>query len=252
MWFRASLRAVLNPGTPRALATIARATLGVSVSVLAAQARGALSREGVDARVDAWSREMLGALGLRVRVRGAENLRGWRAALVMSNHQSHFDVPVLFQVIPPSLRMVAKLELARVPLWGAAMRAGGIVFIDRADRARAIASLAQAQAQLAAGVSVWIAPEGTRSLDGALGPFKKGGFALAEEVGADIVPVTVSGTRLALPVHSRSPRQGVEVTVTVHPRVRPGDHPDRDARIAAVRASIASALPPVGRVENAR
>jgi 1-acyl-sn-glycerol-3-phosphate acyltransferase len=243
---------VLNPGTPRALATIARTTFGISLSVLAAQARGVLSREGVDARIDVWSREMLGALGLRVRVRGAENLRGWRAALVMSNHQSHFDVPVLFQVIPPSLRMVAKVELARVPVWGAAMRAGGIVFIDRSDRARAIASLAQARAQLAEGVSVWIAPEGTRSLDGALGAFKKGGFVLAEEVGADIVPVTISGTRLALPVHSRSPRQGVEVTVTVHPRVRPGDHPGRDARVAAVRASIASALPPAERVENAR
>ncbi|MEZ4391880.1 MAG: lysophospholipid acyltransferase family protein [Polyangiales bacterium] len=227
---------------PRSLMTIAGLTLGASLPILLQQAQGGVTRDQVDARIDAWSRGMLAAIGMRVRVRGAEHLRGWRAALVMSNHQSHFDVPVLFQVIPPSLRMVAKAELARVPIWGAAMRAGGIVFIDRSDRARAIASLEQAKRQLAEGVSVWIAPEGTRSLDGSLGTFKKGGFVIAEEVGADIVPVTISGTRLALPAHARVPRLGVEVVVTVHPRIAASDLPDRDARMSAVRSSIRSAL----------
>ena len=196
-----------------------------------------------DALVDRWSAALLRDFGVRVRVRGAERLRGWRPALVMSNHQSHIDVPVLYQVIPAPLRMVAKQELARVPVWGAAMRAAGMIFVDRGDRARAIVSLELAKRQLAGGVNVWIAPEGTRSTDGALGPFKKGGFVLAEEVGAEIVPVTIDGTRRVLPAHSLRTSRGIEVTVTVHPRVAPSDHPDRASRMEAVRAAIASALP---------
>lgn len=222
---------------------IAGHTLRASLPILLDQARGRVTREGVDARIEAWSRGLLAAAGITVRIEGAEHLRGWRAALVMSNHQSHLDVPVLFQAIPPSLRMVAKAELSRIPIWGGAMRAGGIIFIDRRDRASAIASLELAKQQLAEGVSVWIAPEGTRSPDGALGAFKKGGFVIAEEVGADIVPVTISGTRVALPPHSRALRSGVEVVVTVHPRILAGAPGGRESVMLAVRESIASSLP---------
>lgn len=227
----------------RPLLGIVAHTLGVSVPMVLDAARGRVTRDVVDARIDAWSRAMLAELGVRVRVVGAERLRAWAPALVMSNHQSHYDVPVLFQVIPPPLRMIAKVELSRVPIWGEAMRAAGIVFVDRSDRARAIASLEDARRTLAEGVSVWIAPEGTRSPDGRLGPFKKGGFVLAEETGAPILPVTISGTRDVLPPHSLASRSGVEVTVTIHPRVDPRAYPDRDALMAAVRGAIDAALP---------
>lgn len=230
--------------SPGIILEIAAHTLRASVPTALDGLLGRVDRGVVDRRIDVWSRALLRELGVRVRVHGAEHLRDWRPALVMSNHQSHYDVPVLFQVIPPPLRMIAKAELGRVPIWGAAMRAAGIVFVDRSDRARAIASLALAKSELAQGVSVWIAPEGTRSRDGALGPFKKGGFVLAEEVGAEIVPVTISGTREVLPADSLDVQRGVEVQVTVHPRVDPRAFPDRDALIAAVRAAIGSALPP--------
>lgn len=243
-------RTMLHTAGP--IARIAAATLGASIPVIVEHARASLTRDAVDARIDRWSREMLGALGVRVRVRGAAQLRGWRACLVMSNHQSHYDIPVLFQVIPPSLRMVAKAELARVPVWGPAMRAADIVFVDRGDRASAIASLELAKRQLAEGVSVWIAPEGTRSTDGTLGPFKKGGFVLAEEVGADIVPVTVSGTRRVLPPHSLAFREGAEVTVTVHPRISPRDLPDRRALMDAVAAAVRAGLDGANDAENER
>lgn len=228
---------------PRTLLDVAAHTLRASVPTMLDGLLGRVDRGVIDRRIDVWSRALLDELGVRVRIHGAENLRGWTPAVVMSNHQSHYDIPVLFQVIPAPLRMIAKAELSRIPIWGRAMRAAGIVFVDRGDRARAIASLELAKRELAQGVSIWIAPEGTRSRDGALGPFKKGGFVLAEEVGAGIVPVTISGTREVLPANSLDTRCGVEVQVTVHPRVDPRAYPDRDALIAAVRARIASALP---------
>lgn len=237
---------------PRVLLNVAAHTLRASVPMVLDGLLGRIERGAVDRRIDAWSRGLLDALGVRVRVRGAEHLRGWRPAVVMSNHQSHYDIPVLFQVIPAPLRMVAKAELQRIPVWGEAMRVAGIVFIDRGDRARAIANLQRAKEQLARGVSVWIAPEGTRSPDGALGAFKKGGFVLAREVGAAIVPVTVSGTRDVLPPRSLATRAGVEVTVTIHPRVDPRAFATRDALMEAMRAAIASALPAQGAAENGR
>lgn len=228
---------------PRTLLDVAAHTLRASLPTMLDGLLDRVDRGVIDARIDAWSRALLDELDVRARIHGAENLRAWTPAVVMSNHQSHYDVPVLFQVIPAPLRMIAKAELSRIPIWGRAMRAAGIVFVDRGDRARAIASLELAKQELAQGVSIWIAPEGTRSRDGALGTFKKGGFVLAADVGADIVPVTISGTREVLPAHSLDTRRGVEVSVTVHPRIDPRAYPDRDALIAAVRARIASALP---------
>ena len=96
----------------------------------------------------------------RSSVTGREHLRPHETYLVMSNHQSLYDIPVLFYVIGPNIRMVTKKELFRVPVFGGALAAAGFISIDRSDRHRAIRSLDEARGLLASGTHVWIAPGG--------------------------------------------------------------------------------------------
>jgi 1-acyl-sn-glycerol-3-phosphate acyltransferase len=140
--------------------------------------------------------------------------------------------------------MVAKAELFRIPVWAQAMRAAGFVELDRSARDRAIESLERAKAALAQGTSIWIAPEGTRSRDGSLGAFKHGGFHLAAGAGAQILPVTVAGTRSILPAKGARVALGAIVRVTVHPPIDPAEYGNEvsDLLVQAVRSSIQSAL----------
>jgi 1-acyl-sn-glycerol-3-phosphate acyltransferase len=131
----------------------------------------------------------------------------------MSNHQSLLDIPVLAVSVPGSVRFVAKKELFRVPVWGPAMRAARIISIDRQNRRSAIDSLRDAAQVLREGIHIWIAPEGTRSLDGKIGPLKKGGFMLALDTGTPILPMTISGTRHVRRPHDTQIVKGVHVDV---------------------------------------
>ncbi len=221
-------------------------TLAISVPTLVDAARGRLTKEASDERLRRWSARVVEHNAMEVEVRGREHFDPKATYLVMSNHQSHYDVPVLFYVLGGSLRMVAKIELFSVPLFGAAMQKSGFIAIDRKSREQAIESLRLAKERMMTGVNVWIAPEGTRSPNGELLPFKKGGFHLALDVGVPILPVTVQGTRAALPRGASKSNKGARVRVTIH---RPIDlapyqgHDDGvDALMADVRDSIASGL----------
>jgi 1-acyl-sn-glycerol-3-phosphate acyltransferase len=163
----------------------------------------------------------------------------------MSNHQSLYDIPVLFQALDQRMRMIAKKELFKVPLWSTAMRRCGFIEIDRGNRSRAVDSLRAAEAALANGVSIWIAPEGTRSRSGRLLPFKRGGFHLAMAAGASILPVTIDGTKEALPAKGRHIAVGARVTVTLSSPIDTKDYRrrDREQLIQAVRAAIEAPLP---------
>jgi 1-acyl-sn-glycerol-3-phosphate acyltransferase len=221
-------------------------TARISAPTVLESALGRLSPEKVDRRLDVWSSRIVERARIELETVGHEHLAGSGAMVVMSNHQSLYDIPVLYRAFRRPLRMVAKGELFRVPLWGTAMRSAGFVELDRGDRSRAIESLTRATSVLSRGMSIWIAPEGTRSVDGTLGEFKRGGFHLAEDAGVRILPVTIAGTNLVLPARGRSVTDGVAVTVTLHPPVNPGDYgPERRAElIAAVRQQIESTLPP--------
>jgi 1-acyl-sn-glycerol-3-phosphate acyltransferase len=173
--------------------------LFISAETLLDAARNQLNADVINQRISSWAAQTVAVTQMDVRVEGKENFPADSRVMVMSNHQSNFDIPVLYYALTPRIRMVAKKELFRVPLFGPAMKAGGFIEIDRQNRERAIQSLEQARQIMESGVPVWMAPEGTRSLDGNLLPFKKGGFYLASEMGADIVPVGLSGTRDALP-----------------------------------------------------
>jgi len=141
-----------------------------------------------------WSRLLLAAAGARVTVRGAEHLRRHDPCLFIANHQSVVDVWVMLTVVPPNTRFVAKRELFRVPVLGWALAATGCIPIDRSNRARAIRSLRQAGERIRAGRSVVLFPEGSRSRDGRLAPFKKGAFHLALQAGVPVVPVAIVGS----------------------------------------------------------
>jgi len=112
----------------------------------------------------------------------------------MANHQSLFDIPVLLATLPGQTRFMAKQGLFRIPIFGWALSAGGFIPVDRQDRSRAKEAFASAVARLQAGASVLVFPEETRSLDGRLLAFQRGGFLLALKSGLPIVPVGIAGT----------------------------------------------------------
>lgn len=193
-----------------ALYRTARITVPTVVDAL----RGRLTVERADARLSWWAERMMADAGIALDVRGADEVDWSRAYVIMSNHQSHYDIPVLYRVVPGTMRMVTKTELFRIPLFGRAMRAAGFVEVDRSNRAQAIASLRHAALALARGTHIWIAPEGTRSRTRELGRFKKGGFVLARDTGAAILPIAIDGTYDVLPPDTLSARRGRTVRVT--------------------------------------
>ena len=167
-----------------------------------------------------WARLNLSLYGVRVHTRRLGALDPASAYVFMSNHRSQFDIlAVVVALSEFQLRWVAKVELTRVPVFGWALKHTGHVIIDRRDHAQAVASLRAARTKMAAGVSVVIFPEGTRSAGHqALLPFKKGGFMMAIETGFPIVPIAVRGSREILPRGSWQPASG-EIEVVVGPPI---------------------------------
>jgi 1-acyl-sn-glycerol-3-phosphate acyltransferase len=191
-------------------------TLAISWPTVIDAARRRVTKAECDERLARWSSNIVHNAKIDLHVVGRENLEPGHTYLVMSNHQSLYDIPVLFHVIGANLRMVTKTELFKIPIFGDAMAAAGFISIDRSNRQRAIESLAVARRKLHEGTHVWIAPEGTRSKTGKLLPFKKGGFQLALETLQPILPVTLRGTRDVLPAKGARSYEGASVTVTLH------------------------------------
>lgn len=221
-------------------------TLQISVPTVLDSARGSLTPERCDRRLDSWSRRLLEQARVELSVSGMERLPEHEPFVVMSNHQSLYDIPVMYQALKRRLRMVAKKELFQIPLWAQAMRSAGFVELDRARSERAIASLKAAEQVLGEGTSIWIAPEGTRSRTGRLGPFKKGGFHLALSAGVRILPVTIDGTRDVLTAHGWSVKAGAKVRVVASEPVDPRQYglEKLGDLVQVVRASVAAHLNP--------
>jgi 1-acyl-sn-glycerol-3-phosphate acyltransferase len=189
-------------------------TFSVSAQALADAVVGRLTVARADDHLRLWSRRLVERADVDLIVEGIEHAPRDRACVYMSNHQSHYDIPILFSVIPGSLRMVAKQELFRIPVFGRALRQAGFVCVDRSgDRQKAEAAMREAADAIARGISVWMAPEGTRSLDGRLGKLKKGGFLLAQQTRAEIVPIAIDGSRAIIPKHTTLVRRGVPVRI---------------------------------------
>lgn len=182
-------------------------------------------------------------LGIDLVVTGADLVPPGRAYVYMSNHQSQLDIPILFAALPsPTIRMLAKKELFQIPVWGAALRAAEFIEVDRSDHLRGMASIDRAAQLLREGVSIYLAPEGTRSRDGRIGPLKKGGFHLARTTGASIVPVAIRGTIDILPRGSFSMRPGMRVDVTIGAPIDPTAQPQGSRDLQELMAEVTAFL----------
>lgn len=124
-----------------------------------------------------------------------------RSYILMSNHQSYYDIPLLYMTIPDkaNLRMIAKKELFRIPLWGRGLKTAEFISIDRSDHEKSMESMEATKEKMKSGIMIYVAPEGTRSRDGKLGEFKKGGFLLAIQTESIIIPIGLRGTEGAMP-----------------------------------------------------
>jgi 1-acyl-sn-glycerol-3-phosphate acyltransferase len=138
-----------------------------------------------------WATGILWVFGVKVHVRGLEHLDRTQRYVYVSNHASMFDIPAIVAGIPDRIAIILKEELARIPVWGWAMKYGHYISIDRFDPKDAMGGLEKAMNKVRGVASVLVFAEGTRSTDGKLQPFKRGAFAVAARSGVPIVPVTI-------------------------------------------------------------
>ncbi len=192
-----------------------------------------------------WSRLILAAAGIRPVYDGLDAAVSRLPCVYISNHQSLADVWSLILALPVTTRFVAKKSLFYIPIFGWALAASGFIPIDRKNRVLAIRSLAVAGERIRAGRPVVLFPEGTRSRDGRLAPFKRGAFHLAMEAGVPVVPVAISGSWVALPPRRYRIRPG-EVLVAFAPSLDPARYGPEDVEslMADVRRAIAARLAP--------
>jgi 1-acyl-sn-glycerol-3-phosphate acyltransferase len=181
-------------------------------------------------------------VGVKIEEVGKQNIQPGQNYIFMSNHVSNLDPPIEVPVLPGRCSVLVKKELFRIPILGTGMKLAQLVPVDRSNREAAIESVREATAVLREGLHMFIYPEGTRSVDGRLLPFKKGPFHLAMESGVPVISMTILGTHEAWPKHRFALKPG-KVRVIYHRPIHPRDYSDRDALMDAVRSAIASELP---------
>lgn len=183
------------------------------------------------------------AAGIRIEVSGLKNVPSDRQCIYMCNHVSNLDPPVLLPLLPGRCSVLLKKELMRIPILGTAMRMGKFVPVERGHRREAAqASVAAAADALRSGLNILVFPEGTRAKDGRLSIFKKGPFFLAQQTGAPIVPIALSGTERMMRKGSIAITPGV-AKVQFLPVIEPTQYETREELLKAVRKAIADALP---------
>jgi 1-acyl-sn-glycerol-3-phosphate acyltransferase len=155
-----------------------------------------------------WARMLLWLTGTRVDVIGKENVLMEKPQIFMANHQSDFDILIVLAHIPGQFRWIAKKELFKIPIFGKAMRNAGYIEIDRQNHEKALKSLDEAAQKIREGKSVVTFPEGTRSRDGKIRPFKQGMFHLAIQAGVPIVPISIIGAHQIMPKRTLKVKPG--------------------------------------------
>jgi 1-acyl-sn-glycerol-3-phosphate acyltransferase len=186
-----------------------------------------------------------GILGIKVKIAGRDIIDRRAPYIFMSNHLSFLDGPLLFWLIPQAIRVILKKEVFRIPVVGQGMRFVGFVPVDRKGVRGGKKSIDRAAHLMRErGYSYLIFPEGTRSRDGGTQAFKRGGFFLALESGAAIVPITIRGTYELMPRGTIFPRQG-KVDVLFHPPVPVMGHDQENMQtlIDKIKGIIVSGLP---------
>ncbi len=163
-----------------------------------------------------------------------------RSHILMSNHCSHYDIPLIMHALPGDIRFMAKRELLRVPIWGRASWVGECIFVDRKNHEQALKDMAVAKRKMEDGLILWVAPEGTRSRTGKLNPFKKGGFMMALQTSAIIIPIGIRGTEKVLPADTWRTRLGEHVEVHIGKPIDTAEYTieDRDELMDRVKEEI--------------
>lgn len=220
------------------------ATLRITLIVLyRVNLRGGYPRWYGDKWLEWWAGKLVGAVRMRYEVNDPHDVRiePGKRYIIMCNHRSQYDIPLMMLTMPGSVRMLTKKEFFRVPLWGRGLAAGEFISIDRDDLEQAKKDLAAARAKMESGIVIWIAPEGTRSRTGRLVEFKKGGFIMAIESGATIIPVGIQGTEKTLKPKTLDFYMDQEVTINVGAPIEASDYTlDRkEELLEVVRDSIA-------------
>ena len=193
-----------------------------------------------------WAPGLLRGAGARLHVHGAEAIDWSRPCVIVANHQSMIDICALFRAVPVPLRFVIKSELGRVPFLGAYTRAMGMVFVQRARRGAGEAMLRDSVPLLQAGACLCVFPEGTRSLDGRVAPFRSGAFRAAIAAGVPVVPVAIHGAGAVLPPRGLFRVRPGAIELRFGAPLRVADA-DPKALAEAARSAIATMLEAAGR-----
>jgi len=165
-----------------------------------------------------WGRLLCWATPVGVKVTGRRNLDKTRSCVIVANHQSHYDILVIYGWIGVDFKWVMKKELRKIPILGIASHRGGHIFIDRSNNEAARATLREAKKKISGGTSIVFFPEGTRTTTGSMGEFKKGAFVMALDLGIPVVPVTIAGSRRVMPSKTLDIFPG-RIHMIIHPPI---------------------------------
>lgn len=218
-------------------------TIHTSVSAIFKHALGQINRQWVNQSLQQWVQRVVKRIRLSCRVYNPHNVAPipGQPTIIMCNHSSLFDIPLSLYAFPDiSIRMLAKAELFKIPLFGRAMRASEFPIVHRQNRGQAIKDLEAVAQLLKSGIVMWIAPEGTRSADGKLGHFKKGGFITAIQTQATIIPIGIVGANRILPARTKQLAldQSAEVHIGQPINAAAYSLDQKDALIAVVRNTM--------------
>jgi 1-acyl-sn-glycerol-3-phosphate acyltransferase len=192
-----------------------------------------------------WAKIAAWLTPIRVEVEGGEHAERTRSYVVASNHQSMYDILVVYGWLRLDLKWVMKKELRKIPGIGIGCEKAGHIFIERRNPKQASQAISKALSKLGEGIGILFFPEGTRSLDGRLLPFKKGAFRTAIDQQLPILPVTVVGTRDILPAKSLKLFPGT-ARMVIHPAIETAGLTVDDLQdlMDRTREVISSAMPP--------
>ncbi len=198
-----------------------------------------------------WGKIALLANRVKVRVEGLEHLNGKGPYIFMSNHQGYYDIFTLLSHLPYQFKWLAKKELFSVPILGWTMAAVGYIRIDRGGTRDTVRAMDEAAQKIQEGMSVVIFPEGSRSPDGSIQPFKKGGFTLAIKSKVPIVPIAISGSRDIMPKDKLTVTTGEIRMFVGHPiEIQHYSLKDRESLMRKVRETITEKFQVISREEN--
>lgn len=206
---------------------------------------GIMNRQIADQYIHQWASRLLWAAKATVHSKVPADLlkpMTERCVIYMSNHTSLFDIPICCVSLPGSVRMLAKKELAKIFMFGRVLKQNEFIFIARHNRVEAIADLKRAAEKMQDGIRLWVSPEGTRSKDGQLLPFKKGVFKLAMETQAVIIPVGIHNAHQLLPAKTKDLSLGETITVRCQQPIDTQKYTNLSEIMALTRERILEAL----------